>query len=195
MGGRVNLVNDIQILREMLKPDALVTLQSGPGKPSVHLTDAQSGTTVKIKGLPHDSIVIRAENFEHPLAVFNDAKGQRKRADFVIISNEENAKKWIVCIETQKMDSKRASHVVQQLKGAACFISYCRCIGKLFWESNEFLDDYEYRFISVVRPNDPRKGGTQAFQDKGKLHNQPAVYRKISGRSTIYFGQLINPRV
>ena len=93
MGGRVNLVNDIQILREMLNPAALVTLQSGSGNPSVHLTDAQSNATVEIKGLPHDSIVIRAENFEGPLTIFNDSKGEQKRADFVIVSNDENEKK------------------------------------------------------------------------------------------------------
>ena len=31
---------------------------------SVELTDLQAGTTVEIKGLPPDSIVIRAEDFE-----------------------------------------------------------------------------------------------------------------------------------
>ncbi len=101
----------------MLSPDAQVLLQSGQGRPSVQLTDLQSGTTVKIKGLPHNSIVIRAEDFENPLTIFNGSKGERKRADFVIVSNDEHERKWIICIETQEMDAKLASHVVQQLKG------------------------------------------------------------------------------
>ena len=57
MGGRVSLVDDIQILQEMLKPDTQVVLQSRQGNPSVKLTDTQSGTTVEVKGLPHDSKV------------------------------------------------------------------------------------------------------------------------------------------
>ena len=36
----------------MLSPDAQVLLQSGQGRPSVQLTDLQSGTTVEIKELP-----------------------------------------------------------------------------------------------------------------------------------------------
>ena len=71
MGGRVSLVDDIQILQEMLKPDIQVALQSGQGTPSVKLTDSQSGTTVEVKGLPHDSIVIKADRFKGPFAVFN----------------------------------------------------------------------------------------------------------------------------
>ena len=103
-------------------------------------------------------------------------------------------KKWILCIETQKMDSKRALEVVQQLKGAACFIGYCKCIGKLFWESDEFLDNYEYRFISVVRLNDSKKRGTMPFQTKkGKLHNRPENFLKISRSPRIHFGKLIDP--
>ena len=93
MGRRINLVNDIQILREMINPDVQVILQPAEGKSFVQLTDLQSGTTVRINGVPHDSIVIRAEDFENPLTVFNGSKGERKRADFVIVSNDETRKK------------------------------------------------------------------------------------------------------
>ena len=193
MGGRVNLVNDIQILREMINPDIQVMLQPAQGRPSVQLTDSQSGTTVEIKGLPHNSIVIRAENFENPLTIFNGSRGERKRADFVIVSNAGSERKWIICIETQEMDSKLASHVVQQLKGAYCFVSYCRCIGKSFWELEEFLDDYQYRFVSITDLNFNRsRRRTQPFHSPGELHNRPEVFLKISQITTIYFRQLIN---
>ena len=187
-------MNDIQILREMLNPDAQVVLQSGQGKPSVQLTDLQSDTTVEIKGVPPDSIVIRAEDFKNPLTVFNGSKGERKRADFVIVSNDENNRRWIICIETQEMDSKLASHVVQQLKGAYCFVSYCRCIGKSFWELEEFLDDYQYRFVSITDLNFNRsKRRTQPFYPTGELHNRPDEFLKISRSPTIYFRKLIDP--
>ena len=193
MGGRVNLVSDIQILQEMISPEAQVTLQPAERTSFVQLTDSQSGTTVRINGVPHDSIVIRAEDFENPLTIFNGSKGERKRADFVIVSNDERGKKWIICIETQEMDAKLASHVIQQLKGASCFVSYCRCIGKSFWESEEFLEGYEYRFVSIVELNFNRsRRRTHPFHSQGELHNRPDLFLKISQSPTIYFRNLIN---
>ena len=177
----------------MISPDIQVMLQPSKGKPFVQLTDLQSGTTVRINGVPHDSIVIRAEDFENPLTVFNGSKGERKRADFVIVSNDERERKWIICIETQEMDSKLASHVIQQLKGASCFVSYCRCIGKSFWESEEFLDDYQHRFVSIVDLNFNRsRRRTQPFHSQGELHNRPDLFLKISQSPTIHFRNLID---
>ena len=141
-------MNDIEILQEMLVPDAQVPLQQGQGKSSVQLKDEQAGTIVEIKGLPRDSIVIRAEAFEDSLKLFEGSKGERRRADFVIISID--SRKWIICIETQKSNYKSPKEVIEQLKGALCFVSYCRCIGREFWLEKEFLDDYHYRFVSMV---------------------------------------------
>ena len=107
MGRRINLVNDIQILREMINPDVQVILQPAEGKSFVQLTDLQSGTTVRINGVPHDSIVIRAEDFENPLTVFNGSKGERKRADFVIISNDEREKSGLSVLKLKKAILKK----------------------------------------------------------------------------------------
>ena len=124
-------MNDIEILQEMLNPDAQVPLHQGKDKPYVQLKDAQARTIVEIKGLPHDSLVIRAEEFEDPLTLFKGLKRERKRADFVIVSNDERGK-WIICIETQAGTSKnRGLTLLAQLKGAQCLISYCKCIGKV----------------------------------------------------------------
>ena len=121
MGRGVASVNDIEILQDMLSSAVRVPLQQeGQNKPSVQLIDEQAVTTVEIKGLPYDSIVIRAENFENPLLIFNGTKGERKRADFVIVSNDGKGK-WIICIETQAGNHKSERHVVAQLKGAQCF--------------------------------------------------------------------------
>lgn len=193
-GEQNKFVNDIQILREMLVGRAQVRLQpQGQGRSSVELIDLQAGTTVEIKGLPPDSIVIRAEDFKDPLTVFKGSKGERKRADFVIVSNDENERKWIICLET-KGGNKARTEVVAQLKGAACFISYCKCIGKSFWESGEFLDGYEYRFVSVARLNDPRKRRTELFYFTERLHDRPEVFLKISRIFSIHFSKLIDPQ-
>ena len=193
MGGRVSFVNDIQILREMLVGRAQVRLQQRHNRLSVELTDSQAGTTVEIKGLPPDSIVIRSEDFKDPLTIFNGSKGERKRADFVIVANDKSERKWIICLET-KGGNKTRTEVVQQLKGAYCFIGYCRCIGKSFWEYEEFLDGYQYRFVSVVRLNDPSKRSTENFYYTEKLHDRPEVFLKISRMFSIHFSKLINPQ-
>ena len=194
MGGRISFVNDIQILQEMLVSRVQVRFQQqGQSRPSVKLTDSQADTTVEIKGLPPDSIVIRSEDFENPLTVFNGSKGERKRADFVIVANDESERKWIICIET-KGGNKSRSEIIAQLKGAACFINYCKCIGKSFWESEEFLEGYECRFVSVVRLNDPRTRRTELFYYTEKLHDRPEAFLKISRSFTIHFSKLINPQ-
>ena len=120
-----------------------------------------------------------------PFAVFNkDLENIRKRADFVIVSNDRRGKKWIICIET-KGGNKTRSTVTAQLKGAKCFISYCRCIGKSFWQSNVFLENYQYRFVSIVRLNDVKKQATQPFYSIGKLHDRPDLFLKISRITTL----------
>ncbi len=193
MGSRVKVVNDIEILQEMLSPDVQVVLQSRRGRPSVKLTDSQSGTTVEIKGLPYESVVIKADYFKGPFPVFNkDLEDIRKRADFVIVSNDEKGKKWIICLET-KGGNKSRSEITAQLKGANCFINYCRCIGKSFWKSEEFLDGYEYRFVSVVHLNDSKKRRTEHYFYMEKLHDRPEVFLKISRIFSIHFKRLINP--
>ena len=187
MGGRVKPMNDTEILKEMIVSDAQVPLQQeGLRRPSVQLTDAQSGTTVNIKGLPHDSVVIRAEDFEDSLTVFKGSKSERKRADFVIVCND--TKKWIICVEIHDSDHKGRSEIIEQLKGALCFVNYCKCIGKEFWLEKEFLDGYEYQFVYMAyasidkrstHPNTPRPLGLR-----------PENYLKISGKSH-HFSKLI----
>ena len=195
MGGRVRLVNDIEILQELLVSGTQIPLQPGPGRPSVILTDIQAKSSLEIKGVPHDSIAIRAEDFEDPLTVFNGSKGERKRADYLIVSNE-GGRKWIICIETQAGNRKSRSHVESQLKGALCFVKYCRCIGRSFWDNPEFLDDYQFRFISVVDLNPNRETKTTRpyspyIQSQRQLHNSPESYLKIFGSSNLYFNKLI----
>ena len=181
-------MSDIKILQEMLISDAQVQLQKGKGRPSVELPDEQGNTTVKIKGLPYDSIVIRSEEFKFPLTIFQNSKHERRRADFVIVANEDT-KKWIICIETQAGNYKLAAHVEEQLKGAQCFISYCKCIGRSFWTEKEFLKGYEYRFVSMANINDTRR--SRSKRSRAPLHNHPEKFLKIFGNYH-YFTKLIH---
>lgn len=179
-------MEDIKILREMLIPDVQIPLQPRPGKPSVELTDKKGKTSARIKGLPHDSVVIRAEAFEGPLTIFRGSKKERRRADFVIVSNEDT-KKWVVCIETQAGNRKRAAHIKAQLKGAQCFVSYCKCIGRSFWESKEFLDNYQYRFVCLANINLDKR---PTRPNRQPLHDSAEKFLKIPGNAH-HFNKLI----
>ena len=184
-------MNDITILQEMLSAGAQVPLQQIRGTCSVTLKDKQAKTTVEITDLPHGSLVIRAEAFKPP-TVFKGSKGERRRADFVIVSIAA-MEKWIICIETQKATGKDSEQVEQQLRGAECFIGYCKCIGKSFWQSQKFLDGYQYRFVSIVNINIDKQ--TTRFyrpgnQPKRKLHDSPENFREIEGHQSLHFNQL-----
>lgn len=175
-------MEDIEILREMLIPNIQVPLRPRPDKPSVELKDKQSKTTVEIKGLPHDSVVIKAEAFEGPLNIFRGSKMERRRADFVIVSNEDT-KKWIVCIETQAGNHKKATHIKAQLKGAQCFVGYCKCIGRSFWESKNFLDNYQYRFVCMANINTDKR---PTRPNRQPLHDSPEKFLKLFGNAHHY---------
>ena len=111
-------MNDIEILREMLNRTARVPLQQMGNLSSVELKDRQGQTTVKITKLPYNSIVIKADAFEPRRVIFNGLKNERKRADFVIVSND-NGKKWIICIEIKRGNIDK-EEVIAQLRGARC---------------------------------------------------------------------------
>ncbi len=176
----------------MLSTGAQVPIQQTGGKFFVILKDKQAKTTVEIAEIPHESIVIKAEVFKPP-NIFKGSKGERRRADFVIVSNTETDK-WIICIETQKGTGKDRDHVEQQLRGADCFIGYCKCIGKSFWQSTKFLDDYRYRYVSIVNINIDKQS-TRAYKptnQSGKIaHDSPDTFREIFGHQTLYFNELI----
>ncbi len=191
MGSKVRLVNDIIILQEMLSTGAQVPLQQTAGKCFVTLRDKQAKTAVEITDLPHNSIVIKAEVFKPP-NVFKGSKGERRRADFVIVSHAAT-EKWIICIETQAGTGKDPEDVEQQLRGAQCFIGYCKCIGKSFWKSAGFLDDYQYRFVSISGIN-INKQSTRFYkprnQSRQRLHNTPEAFLEFLGYQSLYFNEL-----
>ena len=172
-------MNDSEILNEMLKSDVLIPVPSSHSRTSVSLTDTMSNTTVEIKGIPHGSIIIKADCFQSPDTVFQGSKGECKRADFVIVAN--GSKKWIIFIETQTGNYKERSEVIAQLRGALCFVNYCKCVGKQFWLEEEFLDGYEYRFVSMARTGVHKRPTRN--KHRSTSHTRPESFLKIPGKS------------
>lgn len=186
-------MSDIEILQEMLSSGTRVPLQHDGSWFFVELEDRQAGTNVKIKNILHNSIVVRADAFEFRHPVFAGLKDEGKRADFVIVSNEE-ARRWIICIEIKRGNIQK-SEVTAQLRGARCIMDYCKSIGREFWSARGFLSDYEYRFVGIARlniQNQPTRAYAPDTQSQGELHSRPDVFLQILGSSDLFFHNLID---
>jgi hypothetical protein len=193
-------MSDISILKEMFKESMIVLLQENEAGTHLNrfviLEETQDRYSVTIEGMPNDDqvIVIKADKFESPPHIFNGTKGEGKRADFVIIANT-NTEKIILCIELKKKKD-REKFIINQLMGAKCFIFYCQEIGKNFWNQYNFLDDYQYHFVSIGRISVPRKSTRPSKSKESNfsyitIHNNPGKILKISSPHNLQYDHLI----
>jgi hypothetical protein len=121
--------------------------------------------------------------------IFNGKQGECKRSDFVIIADLK-PKKVIVFIEL-KAGNPEKQGIIEQFKGAQCFVRYCQDIGRSFWNENNFLQDYEYRFVAILDIcNSIRKRPTSEKERK-VLNNTPEKMLPIKNRKEVYFRELI----
>ncbi|NEP60630.1 MAG: hypothetical protein F6K31_27135, partial [Symploca sp. SIO2G7] len=118
-------------------------------------------------------------------------RGECKRADFVIIADTDNKKvrKVILCIEMKAGKGGTESEIIQQLKGAQCFVAYCREIGQLFWNQKNFLKGYEYRFVSLRDISIAKK--TTRTSAKIGTHDCPERMLKITSPHHLQFNRLV----
>ncbi len=180
-------MSDIVILHEMIKEEAKVALENDNGKFFVVLEEPQQpDCSVRIHNMPalDEVIVIKADAFKAPNTIFTGTKSECKRADFVIVADTGN-KKIILCIE---MKINKGEKIIEQLKGAQCFVAYCREIGRLFWKEQHFLEGYKYRFISICQINIPKKRTRP--QELSGFGDSPEQMLKITSPNYIQFNQL-----
>jgi hypothetical protein len=196
-------MSDIAILKKMIKETARVPLEGKDNKKIVILKETatvplegnnkkkvikkEQEYSVAIHGMPNDDevIIIKADTFSSPDKVFQGNNGECKRADFVIIANTDK-KKVILCIE-MKAGKADNTKIIQQLKGAQCFVAYCREIGQLFWNNPNFLKDYEYRFISIKDISISKKPS----RTNTAIHDRPEQMLKISSPKYLKFNHLL----
>jgi len=177
-------MQDMDILSQMIKSTALVQLEEENDKRFVRLSEPQApDSCATIRHLPADTMVIKADKFPAPKAFFKGDKGECKRADFIIISEE---KKVILYIEL-KAGAKVASHIVKQLKGASCLISYCKEIGRQFWNESTFLDGYAHRYIGMINLSVSKK---PTRHKSSPLYDSPESFMKISSPHYLQFNNL-----
>ncbi|SPD74537.1 conserved hypothetical protein [uncultured Desulfobacterium sp.] len=180
-------MSDIDILDQMIKDSAKQPLSKHQNKMNVELAEPkQPMSSTIIYGVPENAVVIKVDTFPSPDAVFNGSQGECRRADYVIVSNA-NGKKVIVYIE-MKATKGSLPEIIQQLKGAQCFIAYCREVGKSFWQEQDFLKGYRQRFISIGHTSIPKRK-TRIMRQTGK-HDRPEKMLKIDWPHYVQFNML-----
>lgn len=186
-------MSDIVILKEMIMGTATVPLEESPyndQRKQVTLTEpGPPAYSVTIFGMPNNAIVIKVDAFPAPEKVFNCSKGECKRADFVIVA-DSGENQVILCIEMKaKATTSLESGIIQQLKGAQCLVAYCQAIGKVFWDQENFLNSYDYRFINI-RNILVAKKMTLHHPHTG-IHDRPERMLKISSPHHLGFKDLV----
>ncbi|MEH2178874.1 AAA family ATPase [Nostoc sp.] len=87
-----------------------------------------------------------------------------------------------------KSEKSTEWEIIQQLKGAQCFIAYCQQIGKKYWGQKNFLDTYVYRFVTIRNINIYKKPTREKITDD---HDSPERMLKISSPHYLQFNRLI----
>ena len=144
-------MDDLNLLRELLKDEVLApTEDTQTNKKALVLPEPGSQSyELRIIGAPYDTIAFKADAFP-PCYVFRGNRGERKRADYVIVANDDD-RYWIVYVEMKSGGDGLAADTIAQLRGAHCLVAYCRAIGREFWGENGFLEESKYHehFVSV----------------------------------------------
>ena len=92
-------MNDIRRLQDLIHDDALINpciSQYSNGKQTIVLTEG-SLYSVTIRNIPIDTIAFKADSLDLR-NFFKGNKGERKRADFVIVANQDNGSCYIIYI-------------------------------------------------------------------------------------------------
>lgn len=188
-------MSDIAILKEMIRDCAIVELEYKKEYKRdsylLKLIENQDNYSFVVNGMPKpdEVIVINLDEFFDVRKIFTGSKGECKRADFIIIANTPT-EKVILCLEMKKGKDSNTS-ITKQLKGAKCFVSYCREIGRLFWNQPDFLQDYQYRFVSIKNISISKTNTSSGkSSQKSEIHDQPEKMLKISAQAK-HFQELI----
>lgn len=168
-------MSDLTTLHELVSKMAQAQVREQNGRKRVVLEERgdahQAGYTVYLRNVPDDVIAIKADQFPPPKGIFSNSRGECKRADYVLVAQTETIN-WIVYIE-MKSGKADPGEVVKQLKGAECFLAYCRAVGRRFWSDRKFLHKqrYKQRFVCIDGINLNKK--TTRPIRHSKLHDTP----------------------
>ena len=174
----------IDTLRQMIKSNACVETIDYYSQLSVRLEEPQQpDSAVVIKGLPNEVIVIKVDTFPAPDSIFTGTSGECRRADYVIVANEQDRKK-ILFIEMKRTKAPQ-NQIVEQFKGAACFIAYCKEVAKQFYNCNDLMAGYDFRYVSFGHTSIAKR--KTRYEKTAAHHNRPDRMLKIDWPNNLYF--------
>ena len=185
---------DLRILREMLVPEMILEPFTGPdGKAWLRLTDPDNPRScVTITDLLPHTLAFKSDAFTTPARCFQSSRGEAKRADYILISAGEK-ERWVIFIEIKgSTRSAYTTAICNQLRGSRCFFEYVRIIGRAFWETPEFLEEYHERYVVFPRASRQTKRELLGCRIAGSvLHNTPEQVRRIMESMGIRFRKLV----
>lgn len=182
-------MNEIAILNQMIKNSARIPVEiDAYGNTFATLVEAQDPTSkVTIHRLPANALIIKVDTLDiRP--VFNGSKDECKRADYAVII-DDGGKKRILYIEMKKTKDQQWS-IISQLKGATCFIAYCREIAKEFWNDSTFFAGFEPRYVSFGYTGSINKQKTRVMKPAA-CHNTPETMMKVAWPRRSEFNHLV----
>lgn len=187
----MTMSDDLLLFDRMVQESAKIDIKdTGHAKyGDVILKEPQSPSSiVNIRGVPLNALVIQVDRFKSPDSILSKTNGQCKRGDYIIIANK-NSTKIILYIEMKTTKCKE-NKIIDQLKGAVCFVGYCKVIAKEFWDNPDFLSGYESRFVSFTHTGSIQKRTTKVYR-KNQINNTPDRLMKISFTNEEHFNHLV----
>ena len=183
-------MDDISILNQMIKDTSKVQLEiKNENRASVTLTEPDApDSKVVVRGLPHNAIVIKVDTFPSLDTIFTGIKEECKRSDYVIVANS-NEKKVVLYVEL-KLTKKQEKHLIKQLKGAVCFIGYCKEIAREFWNDPDFLSNFNYRFVVFTHTGGSIRKRSTRISNKHRKNDTPEKALKIAYTQKFDFNHL-----
>ena len=187
------MTSDLKVLQELIKKQAAVYCKNTSySKRIITLKESSDGSqySVDIKGVPKDAIAIKADMFPAPDHIFACQRGEFRRADYILITNSDQGS-FILYIELKKGRAK-SKKIIEQLKGALCFIAYCREVGRIFWRKEDFLGArYQNRFVSIREISLNKRPTMAQPKPPGSLNDTPEKALRIKGYDNLHFKKLI----
>lgn len=188
---------DYRILSELIKPAAIVYPEPGHyGQQKITLNEPKDNYAVTIKNVPENIFVLNADAFPPSKEFFQNTKSECKRCDFVILVAYP-VKKYAIFVELKsKPDTNTES--LNQLKAAACLFEYCRHLGQVFWQEENFLQGYQKIFVIIkripkqelnkkkTRPK-PKEQQAQLNGINGSVSGIPHSYATFFNHQEFYF--------
>ncbi|MDF2843124.1 MAG: hypothetical protein K0R00_1550 [Herbinix sp.] len=183
-------MSELMILRELLKDNTLIN--TVPCKLSYKSTykcilkEESSDYCLEITDIPHDAIIIKADQFKGSIEFFKGTKMECKRADYIIIVDKPRPQ--VLYIELKRSrDSSTNKEMYAQLKGAHCLFNYCKDIINEFWCKGLF-NHYENRYYIFYSISLNKYKTYEKFSSINNIY--PERPRIIRG-SSIHFNRLI----